>query len=273
MYLRCVKPGTRDTTSLMKQVSYNKSDGTSRPPWAYTRSDFCIRLLETKWISLHFWHLPTFLEHPKWRQIEAGIKSTQQLLWELWLTLFVSGINQLQNQRENSGLMNGCWREKILEHTMPYSKLWKMTIQRSTGILSEWIKLNFATFYPFLSLTSQGRLPTCGHPYLLERDLPWLYAIWPQVDVYLLHNEVCILTYMKWWFLLLSHYANDSYLKLLLQVIIIIILCFYLQVTRTSLSFLYRISRQCIGQIVPETCAIIYKVLKDQYLKVRYCTE
>ena len=36
----------------------------------------------------------------------------------------------------------------------------------------------------------------------------------------------------------------------------------------TSLQYQYRIARQTIGEIVPETCTAIYQVLSDEYLKV-----
>jgi len=33
---------------------------------------------------------------------------------------------------------------------------------------------------------------------------------------------------------------------------------------------LYRIGKSTIGEIIPETAAAIYEVLKDKYLKVNY---
>ena len=39
----------------------------------------------------------------------------------------------------------------------------------------------------------------------------------------------------------------------------------------TSLSYLYRVSRQCLGQIIPETCTAIYDALSPVYTKVSNC--
>ena len=35
-----------------------------------------------------------------------------------------------------------------------------------------------------------------------------------------------------------------------------------------SLSYLYRVAENTIGEIVPETCEALYQILKDEYLKV-----
>ena len=40
-------------------------------------------------------------------------------------------------------------------------------------------------------------------------------------------------------------------------------------VSYTSLQYSTRISKQSLGQIIPETCEAIYNVLKEDYLKVR----